>query len=392
LRIVHLADLHLGYRQYQRLTPGGINQREADVARTFVRAIDAVIDLAPDVVLLAGDIFHVVRPTNPAILQAFIQFSRLMQELPNAEVVMIAGNHDTPRTAETGCILQLFSRIGIAVVDQQAQRLSYPHRDLSILAVPDSHAERPSLVPDPDFTHNILHLHGEIVGMMPEVVANMDRAAVAIAPDELGAHRWSYVALGHHHVYREVAPNAFYAGAIDYTSVNTWGEQYEQEQRGVPSKGFIERDLTTGRHRFHELPPSRPLIDLTPIWARGLTIEEINRAIRHMVESCDEGIDDRIVRLRVYDVPRHLAREIDHRAIRDFKRRALHFHLDIRRPEDSRPASVTGAPRRRLHELVRDHLTSRVIDAEIDRDALIALGLEYLDRAELAAAHSAGDE
>jgi hypothetical protein len=33
LRLVHLADLHLGYRQYQRLTPRGINQREADVAQ-----------------------------------------------------------------------------------------------------------------------------------------------------------------------------------------------------------------------------------------------------------------------------------------------------------------------------------------------------------------------
>ena len=34
MRLVHLSDLHLGYRQYQRLTPGGINQREADVAAT----------------------------------------------------------------------------------------------------------------------------------------------------------------------------------------------------------------------------------------------------------------------------------------------------------------------------------------------------------------------
>ncbi len=315
-----------------------------------------------------------------------------MKELPNADVVMIAGNHDTPRTAETGCILQLFSRIGIAVVDQQAQRLSYPDRDLSILAVPDSHADVPSLVPDADFTHNILLLHGEVRGMIPEVVANMDRAAVAVSPEELGAHRWSYVALGHHHVYSEVAPNAFYAGAIDYTSVNTWGERYDEDQRGVPGKGFIERNLVTGYHTFHQLPPSRPIVDLMPIWGRGFTVDEINHAIRQMVESHEDGIDDQIVRLRVYDVPRHIAREIDHRAIREFKRRALHFHLDLRRPEDSRPLPVNGAPRRRLHEMVREHLLGRVIDADIDREALVALGLEYLDRAELAAANTSGDE
>ena len=43
MRLVHLADLHLGYRQYQRLTPQGINQREADVATAFKRAVDKVV-------------------------------------------------------------------------------------------------------------------------------------------------------------------------------------------------------------------------------------------------------------------------------------------------------------------------------------------------------------
>ena len=66
MRLVHLSDLHLGYRQYQRLTPGGVNQREADVAATFRTAIDRVIALEPDVIVFAGDIFHAVRPPNAA--------------------------------------------------------------------------------------------------------------------------------------------------------------------------------------------------------------------------------------------------------------------------------------------------------------------------------------
>src|SRR5580765_3193777 len=100
MRLVHLADLHLGYRQYQRLTPGGVNQREADVAVTFRTAIDRIIALRPDVIVVAGDIFHSVRPTNQAILHAFLQFSRLARELPNALIVLVAGNHDTPRSSE----------------------------------------------------------------------------------------------------------------------------------------------------------------------------------------------------------------------------------------------------------------------------------------------------
>ena len=40
MRLVHLADIHLGFRQYQRQTPAGINQREADVAASMRRTLD----------------------------------------------------------------------------------------------------------------------------------------------------------------------------------------------------------------------------------------------------------------------------------------------------------------------------------------------------------------
>src|ERR1041384_3677158 len=113
MRLVHLSDLHLGYRQYQRLTPPGVNQREADVAKTLAAAVDRIIELAPDAVLVAGDVFHTVRPTNQAILHAFLQFARLVRELPDAVIVMIAGNHDTPRTSETGGILPLLAQLGL---------------------------------------------------------------------------------------------------------------------------------------------------------------------------------------------------------------------------------------------------------------------------------------
>src|SRR5205809_3511750 len=113
MRLVHLSDLHLGYRQYQRLTPTGINQREADVARTFQRAVDRIIALRPDLLLVAGDVFHSSRPTNAAILHAFRQFLRIRSELPATHVIMVAGDHDTPRTSESGSIMGLFEQIGV---------------------------------------------------------------------------------------------------------------------------------------------------------------------------------------------------------------------------------------------------------------------------------------
>ncbi|OYV64256.1 MAG: hypothetical protein B7Z72_13485, partial [Gemmatimonadetes bacterium 21-71-4] len=110
MRLVHVSDLHLGYRQYQRLTPIGANQREADVALTFRRVVDRVIAIRPDLIVIGGDVFHTVRPPNPAILHAFQQFNRLADGLPGVPIVIVAGNHDLPRASETGCILRLFEQ------------------------------------------------------------------------------------------------------------------------------------------------------------------------------------------------------------------------------------------------------------------------------------------
>jgi hypothetical protein len=383
VRLVHLSDLHLGFRQYQRLTPAGINQREADVAASFRRAVDKVVELRPDVVVVAGDLFHNVRPTNPAILHAFAQFSRLRQEVPDAVIVLVAGNHDTPRSSETGCILRLFAQLGIEVVDDAARRLSFPERELSILAVPDVPGSRPALVPEPAVRYNVLLLHGEVEGVLPASAAAADRASLEISKEELGAERWSYAALGHYHVYRQVAPNAYYSGSLDYTSANPWGELLEERAAGLSGKGFIEHNLTTGAHRFHALPPSRELVDLPPVWGRGLPAADIDAAIRAAVDACPGGIDNKIVRLILRDVPRHVTRELNHKAIREYRRRALHFFIDPRKPEVARTHGQ-GAPGRRpsLADVVREKLLARAIETDIDREQLVALGLHYLSLAE----------
>jgi predicted phosphodiesterase len=398
MRLVHLADLHVGYRQYQRLTPAGINQREADVAATFKRAIDRTIELRPDFVLIAGDVFHSVRPSNPAILHAFQQFSRLVEALPNARVVMIAGNHDTPRTAETGCILYLFKPLGITVVEGEAQRLKFPEQDVSILAVPDMASGIPALTPDPTAARNVLLLHGEVEGVLPEYARRMERAMAEITRDEIGPARWDYVALGHYHVHRAVAPNAYYAGSIDYTSADPWGEIREEREAGLydavrGGKGIVEWDLETATHTFHPLAVARPLIDLPRVDGTGMSGADLDAAIVERVGSSRVAIDDRVVRLVVTDVPRHLARQMDPKAVRDLKRRALHFNLDVRRPEVVRRSS-SGAPGRRpsLAEVLREKLESRPVSAEIDRPAFVALGLEYLNKADATMAAASGSE
>jgi hypothetical protein len=151
----------------------------------------------------------------------------------------------------------------------------------------------------------------------------------------------------------------------------------------VPGKGIIEHDLATGQHTFHPIAPTRQFVDLPVISARGLTTEEMNDRILSVVEALPGGIDDKVVRLVVRDMPRHITRQLDHKQLREFRRRALHFHLDTRRPEIIRTVGH-GAPGRRpsLADFVRDKLRERVIGADVERDALVELGLRYLKDAE----------
>lgn len=385
MRLVHLSDLHLGFRQFQRTTPTGINQREWDVAQSFTRAVDRVIELRPDIVLFAGDVFHTVRPTNPAILHAFAQFSRLMRELPDAIVVIVAGNHDMPRSSETLCILRLFAPLGIHVVDAEPRRLTFADHGLSILAMPAVPPGEFLIEPDPSARINILVMHGEVDGTVPNFDATVDPSALKVPAAVVAAPGWDYVALGHIHTYEKVGPQAFYCGSLDYTSPNVWGEIEQQRAQKLPGKMMIERDLESGKQTFHPLPVTREFLDLPKIDGRGLSAADLDAAIAAAVARVNGGIDGKVVRLVVRDVPRHVARELDHKTLRDFQRRALHFHLDTRRPEVLR-AQASGAPGHRpsLAEMLRESLRNRVLTSDIDRDRLVELGAHYLREAEQA--------
>src|SRR3989442_6363848 len=151
MRLAHLADLHLGFRQFDRQTPRGTNQREADIAEAFRRAVDDLLEQKPELIVIAGDIFHSVRPTNAAILFCFRELHRLRSGLPTSPIVAIAGEHDTPRSTETGTILRLYEALGVELAIEAARRIVFPKLDCAVLAVPHQallQAERPALRPE----------------------------------------------------------------------------------------------------------------------------------------------------------------------------------------------------------------------------------------------------
>jgi DNA repair protein SbcD/Mre11 len=386
VKLAHIADTHLGIRQYHRQTAAGINQREADVAQAFRTAVDGIVAAAPDAVVIAGDLFHSVRPTNAAIVFAFRQLQRLRDSLPDAPILLIAGNHDTPRSTETGSILRLFEELGVDVATDQPRRLVYPALDLSILAVPSqavSTPERVALAPEGGEGRQVLAIHAEVEGEYPFDRSAADYGGAIVSRRELHLDEWSYVALGHYHTQHEVARNAWYAGSLEYIGPNLWGEWVDEKQHGAHGKGWLLVDLDTGSVSRRPVATPREVYDLDPILAEGLSAAGLDEQIKARVESLPGGIADKIVRLRVFGVARHVARELNHTAVRSYKAEALHFHLDLRRPETHRIVG-TGAPGRRqtLPDLVTSYLAARPLPAELDREAFIRLGRELMDSVE----------
>ena len=95
MRVIHIADPHLGYRAYNRVNAAGLNAREADVFDAFRQAVSRTVEADPDLILIAGDLFHVVRPSNLTIQHTFREFASLRMRT-QAPVVIIGGNHDSP--------------------------------------------------------------------------------------------------------------------------------------------------------------------------------------------------------------------------------------------------------------------------------------------------------
>jgi len=380
LKIAHLADLHLGYRAYHRVNARGGNMREADVADAFRQAVNRIIELRPDLVLVAGDVFHTVRPSNTAIADAFRQFSLLADRLPEVPVVMIAGNHDSPRSADTGNILNLFREIdGVRVVCDESRSIRLPEIDTSVLCLPHvslSGGEEVAMEPDPGSKHNVLMLHGTIEGETADKkLRYISEYGGAVIPEgKIDPAQWDYVALGHYHLCEELAPNMWYAGGLERTSANIW---FERED-----KGFLVYGTRTRRAEFEPVQ-TRPMVDLPRIEARGLGAEELDETIRTGVERIPDGLRGKIVRLVIHDVPRAVARELNHRRIREWKAEAVHFHLDARPPEVRRRAENQAPVRRQtLQEQVASYLRKdwKLRDPKLEKEHLVKMGVAYVDR------------
>ena len=78
MKIIHIADTHLGLAAFDRLDPeSGMNLREKLIYDNFLSAVDRIIEAKPDVLVHAGDLFDTVKPKTRAYTTVLEALERL---------------------------------------------------------------------------------------------------------------------------------------------------------------------------------------------------------------------------------------------------------------------------------------------------------------------------
>lgn len=381
MTIAHLSDTHIGFRQFSRTTDGGLNRREADVMNTFRRCLNAIAEREPDLVVHSGDFFDRVRPTNVNIVYAYRALVEFQQERNARPFVLVAGNHETPRTADVGNILELFEGIpGLHVFaspDPGTLRREIPELDLEVLGVPSSVLERRgegavAMEPERGRKHALLALHGLERQVLP------DRADFDLT--ETRSERWTYVAMGDWHSFKAYGENCCYAGSTDYASTDIWSEI-------ATPKGWVWFDTAVGKP---ELVPTNPrrAIDLPPIDATGMSGEQITEAALSQADWEDDDLP--MVRQKVFNVRPESSREIDHRALQGLRVRCLEYVFRPFLATSAAAAGLSGRQVATLEDAWRHHVRDADLRPDVDRERIEKIGEEKLkeatDEADLAEA------
>lgn len=367
MKICHLSDSHLGAGEgHPRRGETGLTLRQEDIIAGFTRAVDAIIEIKPDLCIHSGDLFHAVRPSNRIMAIAGQHLNRLAGEhaIPT---VIIGGNHDTPKQPHIGAPLEVFRHIDNLHVAAGGGPGIFPVGPARIFALP--HCLTTKLLkealaacrPDPEYRFNILVVHGVAAGMPQFSMADLGEQELPLEVME----KFDYTALGHYHNHTVVAERAWYAGSTERLS------QAERES----AKGFAVVDLDPFEVNFHQVD-CRAMISLAPINASGKRGDQLAEIIKKEVEAV--GGSDKIVRVQVEGVSEETLRTIPAGVISSLKQQS--YSLDITFAKEKTDRAVSAFGRSAIGRLDAGFMQFlETVDLEgFDREALKREAMKYL--------------
>ncbi len=331
---VHVADLHLGYAQYN------LDARRQDFDNAFKEVVDKTIELKPDFMLIAGDLFHQARPSNVTLETAITHFKRLKDA--GIPTLVVDGGHDSAPNMVTGTILNPLDSAGLLHYLPRHEGASWHNESCYVYGVPNYRTRRktdeqlPMFLeqnkPAPDKSlFNIFLFHMAIDLPYIEKPYLME----AEGSPELMPDGFNYFAGGHVH---KPSKTKFKDGLLAYSgsteTVNYDDAQIDKgfyhvevDQHGIPTLNRVR--LETPR-RFLVLEP-----DYTAILPAKIT----QMATQLIKENDQEGIVIVLVLKGV--LPAEASRaEVDLAQIRESAKKALLVYPILRLRETEVPEEV----------------------------------------------------
>lgn len=354
MKIIHFSDTHLGYNDLDIINEDNINQREADFYDAFLSVIENIKKDKPDYIIHTGDLFHRTSPSNRAITFALEQF-KIIDEL-NIPFILIAGNHETPRTNLSSPILKIFDNFKNIYTSYNQEYKKIEFDDIVFHTLPHMNDETKALDEINKCEENIIENKKNIMMMHCSVGAwyLMQEFGEWVYPTdkEYIFEKMDYVALGHWHGFGNVGKhqNVYYSGSLERTSLN--------DKRN--SKGYIELNLED------ELEVEYKEINIRKIITKAIDCDDFDNEIENIdISDCD----DAIVELSLKNLTPLRSIDIQNKQIKDIFSNALNVSIKREFKKESSLSRMDDIEAVSLQEYFLEHIKDEIED-EKENDRL----------------------
>lgn len=351
MKILHFSDTHLGYNELDKVsTITGINLREQDFYDSFTRVIDEALRIKPDVIVHSGDFFHRPSPANRPMIFALEQLIRISEA--GIPFVVIAGNHETPKTVYTSPILKAFRTIkGVYPIFGQFYETAQ-FGDLVVHGLPHINddkvlREEMDKISPVEGKFNIMMLHTSIG---KEYL--MEEYGEQLYPKERLEllNKFDYVALGHWHNFQKISKlkNGWYSGSTERMSDTEAGKE----------KGYCILHLEKGKVCEPAFFPikARPWFRLDLKKCHEKELEELEKELKDFIANTD--VKDAVLSIYFQDIKVSQSIQLTNRHIHEMVTDAAHVHVK-RKFKDDYDNSI-GLPQQT--ESLDDLLTQFIAD------------------------------
>ena len=230
MKFAHLADTHLGYRQY------GLFEREKDFYEVFDKVIDKIIEEKVDFVIHSGDLFETARPSPMALLT----FQKGLLKLKGAGIPMyaIAGNHDVVMRKGSIPPHVIFKKLGLKVISNINP--TYMQGDIFIAGLPyypASHGK--ALKSKLAELSEKANKHDKSILVLHQGIDQYFKFNYELELGEI-PDNFNYYALGHIHKY---VNDSYGKGRLVYPGSGEIWKTSELADYRVNGKGFVVVDM-----------------------------------------------------------------------------------------------------------------------------------------------------